>query len=122
MMPSLPKVFRSSAADSAGQVARRLDQFADKYQQFFPRVFAYVYGRVRNVHETEDALLAETEKTAKVACTGPAGEKLSRIAAVMNDKHRAAARSGVGAVMGSKNLKAVVVLGSAEVPLAEPEQ
>ncbi len=53
-MPSLPKVFRSSAADSAGQAARRLDQFADKYQQFFPRVFAYVYGRVRNVHETED--------------------------------------------------------------------
>lgn len=36
---------------SAGQ---RLDAFAEKYRQFFPRVFAYVYGRVRNVHLTED--------------------------------------------------------------------
>ena len=53
-MPSLPKVFRSSAASSPHEAARRLDQFAQKYQQFFPRVFAYVYGRVRNVHETED--------------------------------------------------------------------
>lgn len=53
-MPSLPKLFHSSPADSVDQAARRLDQFADKYQQFFPRVFAYVYGRVRNVHEAED--------------------------------------------------------------------
>jgi RNA polymerase sigma factor (sigma-70 family) len=57
-MPSLPKLFRSSAADSPRQAARRLDQFAEKYQQFFPRVFAYVYGCVRNVHEAED-LVAE---------------------------------------------------------------
>ncbi len=49
-MPSLPKLFRSSAADSVNEAARRLDQFAEKYQQFFPRVFAYVYGRVHNVH------------------------------------------------------------------------
>ena len=75
-----------------------------------------------DVHKTEDALLAETAKKAKVACIGPAGERLSRIAAVMNDKHRAAARSGVGAVMGSKNLKAVVVLGTGDVPLAKPEE
>jgi len=53
-MPSLPKLFRSSATDSADGAARRLDQFAEKYQQFFPRVFAYVYGRVRDVHQTED--------------------------------------------------------------------
>jgi len=54
MMTPLPKLFRSSPADGVDQAARRLDQFADKYQQFFPRVFAYVYGRVRNVHEAED--------------------------------------------------------------------
>ena len=52
-MPSLPKLFRSPA-DSVDDAARRLDQFAEKYQQFFPRVFAYVYGRVHNVHQAED--------------------------------------------------------------------
>jgi len=53
-MPPLPKLFSSAPADSADDAARRLDQFADKYQQFFPRVFAYVYGRVHNVHLAED--------------------------------------------------------------------
>ena len=52
-MPSLPKLFRSPA-DRVDDTARRLDQFAEKYQQFFPRVFAYVYGRIHNVHQTED--------------------------------------------------------------------
>ncbi|RME91274.1 MAG: aldehyde ferredoxin oxidoreductase [Anaerolineae bacterium] len=69
----------------------------------------HVWGK--DVHETTDILLSETDPDAKVACIGPAGENLVLISAIMNDKHRAAARSGVGAVMGSKNLKAVVVLG-----------
>lgn len=51
-------------------------------------------------------------KGAKVLTIGPAGENLSKIAAVINDEDRAAGRSGVGAVMGSKNLKAIVVKGS----------
>jgi aldehyde:ferredoxin oxidoreductase len=76
----------------------------------------------KTVSETEDALLQETDLKAKVACIGPAGERLARIAAILNDKHRAAARAGVGAVMGSKNLKAVVVRGTQEVALAEPEE
>jgi len=64
-------------------------------------------------HETTDMLLAEVgDDKARVACIGPAGEKLSLLAAIMNDKDRAAGRSGVGAVMGSKNLKAVVVRGT----------
>ena len=46
-----------------------------------------------------------------MACIGPGGENLALIAAIINDKHRAAARSGVGAVMGSKKLKAVAVRG-----------
>ncbi|MEW5830811.1 MAG: aldehyde ferredoxin oxidoreductase family protein [Chloroflexota bacterium] len=70
---------------------------------------AHVWGR--DVHETTDILLAETRPEAKVACIGPAGENRVLMAAIMNDKHRAAARSGVGAVMGSKNLKGVVVMG-----------
>lgn len=76
----------------------------------------------KTVPETEDALLAETDSKAKVACIGPAGERLVKIAAIMNDKHRAAARSGVGAVMGSKRLKAVVVRGRKKVQLYRPEE
>jgi len=71
----------------------------------------------KNTHETEDAIHAETSDKARIACIGPAGEKMVRIACVINDKHRAAGRSGVGAVMGSKNLKAVVVRGTGTVAL-----
>jgi aldehyde:ferredoxin oxidoreductase len=49
------------------------------------------------------------EPLGKVACIGPAGENLVRIAGIMNDRSRAAARAGGGAVMGSKQLKAIVV-------------
>jgi aldehyde:ferredoxin oxidoreductase len=76
----------------------------------------------KNVPQTEDLLLAETDRKAKVACIGPAGERLVKIAAIMNDKHRAAARSGVGAVMGSKKLKAVVARGTKKVTLARPDE
>lgn len=65
----------------------------------------------QDVPSTTDALLAETSLKAKVACIGPAGENLALMAAIMNDKDRAAARSGVGTVMGSKNLKGVVAYG-----------
>ena len=58
----------------------------------------------------------------RVSCIGPAGEQLSKIAAIMNDKDRAAGRSGVGAVMGSKNLKAVVVRGSQTIDIDEKEK
>ncbi len=75
----------------------------------------------KNVPETEDALLLETHPKAKVACIGQAGENLVLFASIMNDKHRAAGRSGVGAVMGSKNLKAVVVKGSKTVEIADSE-
>ncbi len=66
-----------------------------------------------DTHATTDKLLEEFgDNRAKVACIGPAGENLVKIACVINDKHRAAGRSGVGAVMGSKNLKAIVVRGT----------
>jgi aldehyde:ferredoxin oxidoreductase len=72
-------------------------------------------------HETDDALRRETDGKAKTAVIGPAGEKLVRIAAIMNDRDRAAGRSGVGAVLGSKNLKGIVVKGHQEVALFDPE-
>ncbi len=72
------------------------------------------------VSEVTDTLLQEFgDSKAHVLTIGPAGEKLSPIAAIMNDKYRAAGRSGVGAVMGSKNLKAIVVRGSGAVEVAD---
>ena len=71
--------------------------------------------------ETDDLVRAETSPFAKVACIGPGGEKLSLLAGVVNDRVRLAARSGVGAVMGSKNLKAVAIRGTGTVRLADPE-
>ena len=57
-----------------------------------------------------------------VLCIGPAGEKLSRIAAIMNDGQRALGRGGPGAVMGAKNLKAIVVEGETKVEVADRER
>lgn len=76
----------------------------------------------KSVHETEDALLEETHPDAKVASIGPAGENLSRLACVMNDKGRAAGRSGVGAVMGAKKLKAVVAYGTKGLSIVRPQE
>ena len=73
------------------------------------------------VPESTDLLRAETDEDAKVAVIGPAGEKLGLMAAIMNDVHRAAGRSGVGAVMGSKNLKGIAVLGTGAIKVADPK-
>lgn len=67
----------------------------------------------RTPDETQNFIRQEVgNPRAEVACIGEAGEKLVRFAAVMVDGHRAAGRGGGGAVMGSKNLKAVAVFGS----------
>ncbi len=77
----------------------------------------------KDVVETEETLKRELgESKLRAAVIGPAGEKLSLIAAVINDGHRAAGRGGCGAVMGSKKLKAVVVRGTGSVPVANPGQ
>lgn len=77
----------------------------------------FLWGKDSN--ETEDLLREACGLGIEVASIGQAGEKLSLIAAVMNDKGRAAGRSGVGAVMGAKRLKAIAVAGTAHVPLAD---
>ncbi len=74
-----------------------------------------------SAHQTTEQLVTETDTKAKVACIGPAGEKKVLFASIMNDRDRAAGRSGVGAVMGSKNLKAVVVRGEEKITLADPD-
>lgn len=58
----------------------------------------------------------------RVAAIGTAGEKLTRIACIINEKTRAAGRTGLGAVMGSKNLKAIAVRGTHDIIPAEPDQ
>jgi aldehyde:ferredoxin oxidoreductase len=80
----------------------------------------YLWGKDTN--ETEDMLRAKLGNDTEVACIGPAGEKLALVAAVMNNKGRAAGRSGLGAVMGSKKVKAVAVKGKGgSVPVFDPE-
>jgi aldehyde:ferredoxin oxidoreductase len=77
----------------------------------------------RDTVETEDIIREdEGNEKLKVACIGPAGEKLAKIAAIINDGGRAAARSGFGALMGSKNLKAVACYGSKKPNVYDPER
>ena len=77
---------------------------------------AHVWGL--EIMDTEETLKAEVgERLARVCEIGPAGENLVRIAGIVNDYKDIAGRAGLGAVMGSKKLKAIVVKGSRSVPL-----
>ncbi|HED24628.1 MAG TPA: ABC transporter ATP-binding protein [Firmicutes bacterium] len=58
------------------------------------------------------------DQNIRVACIGPAGENISKMACIINER-RAIGRKGLGAVMGSKNLKAIAVRGTNEVPIAD---
>ncbi|MEE9505283.1 MAG: aldehyde ferredoxin oxidoreductase family protein [Thermodesulfobacteriota bacterium] len=83
---------------------------------------SHLWGK--STHTTEDLIRSEKENQwianeTSVASIGPAGENLVKFASIINDKHRAAARSGVGAVMGSKNLKAIAVRGTKSVSVAD---
>jgi aldehyde:ferredoxin oxidoreductase len=77
----------------------------------------------QDVDITTDTLLGQVAnpQSASVACIGPAGENLVRFAAIMDDKSRAVGRGGVGAVMGSKNLKAIVASGTSQQSVVDPE-
>ncbi len=75
-----------------------------------------------DTYETQQRLRDEMgNKKLRVASIGPAGENQVLYAAIMNDHGRAAGRTGMGAVMGSKNLKAIAVNGTQRVPLADRE-
>ncbi|UCD73345.1 MAG: aldehyde ferredoxin oxidoreductase family protein, partial [Candidatus Bathyarchaeota archaeon] len=79
-----------------------------------------IWGKM-DVFDAEDVIKKETDKGAKVAQCGPPGERKALLAAVMNDKYRAAGRGGAGAVMGSKNLKAIAVFGDGEVMYSDSD-
>lgn len=76
----------------------------------------------RDTYEADRLLKAETHREAVTALIGPAGEKQVRLAAIIHDGEdaRAAGRCGLGAVMGSKNLKGIVVYGRRRIPLFDP--
>ncbi len=80
---------------------------------------AHLWGKT--VSETT-AALGQNNNRRNVLCIGPAGENLSRMAAIMNDGTRSLARGGPGAVMGSKNLKAIVVEGHERNKPHDPER
>ena len=74
----------------------------------------------RDTIDTEDKLREDLGVSRlRVACIGPASERLSLITGIVNDRGRVAARSGVGAVMGSKRLKAVAVHGKGKVAIGD---
>ena len=81
---------------------------------------AHLWGE--DAIETEKLLRSQAEGKCRVACIGPSSEKLSLISGIVNDEGRIAARSGVGAVMGSKRLKAIVVRGTEKVSVSDPEK
>lgn len=83
---------------------------------------SHLWGRTTG--EAEDILKAELgDPKVEIAQIGPAGEKMVRMAAIMNMVNRANGRTGMGAVMGSKNLKAIVVRGSpARIKAAHPKK
>ncbi|MBN2284009.1 MAG: aldehyde ferredoxin oxidoreductase family protein [Deltaproteobacteria bacterium] len=72
--------------------------------------------------ETEELLIEEHGNGARVACIGPAGENRSLISGISNDRGRLAARSGLGAVMGAKRLKAVVLAGKGRIHAHDPDE
>lgn len=95
-------------------------------------VYLLIYGGKIELRDASDLWGLDTVQTeqclrerhpgSSVACIGPAGEKLSLISGISNDGGRMAARSGLGAVMGSKRLKALVLQGKTPVKVHDPQQ
>ncbi|HEV8143018.1 MAG TPA: aldehyde ferredoxin oxidoreductase family protein [Methylomirabilota bacterium] len=79
---------------------------------------SHLWGKITG--EVQDAVLAEVgDPRARVATIGPAGENLVRFACIANELNEVAGRTGMGAVMGSKKLKAIAVRGKTAVKLAD---
>jgi aldehyde:ferredoxin oxidoreductase len=74
-----------------------------------------------DIYETDEALRRDTDQDVETVCIGPAGENLVKYAIVSGSVNNPAARGGLGAVMGSKNLKGIAVMGSGSVEVAHPE-
>jgi aldehyde:ferredoxin oxidoreductase len=75
----------------------------------------------KDTYYTEDKVLEESVPGSQAVVIGPAGENLVRFACIENNYWRSAGRTGMGAVMGSKNVKAIVFHGDAQCEIANPE-
>jgi len=75
----------------------------------------------KTVPYTEDLIQKDSNQKMTIASIGPGGENLVRYAAIMNNRHRAIGRCGLGAVMGAKRLKAIACAGKAQITLANPD-
>ncbi|MEM2896972.1 MAG: aldehyde ferredoxin oxidoreductase N-terminal domain-containing protein [Candidatus Bathyarchaeia archaeon] len=79
---------------------------------------SFLWGKT--CYEVDDILKKEyRDDDLRIASIGPAGENLARFAAILNDRDRCAARAGMGAVMGSKRLKAIAIRGSKDLEIAD---
>lgn len=81
---------------------------------------SHLWGK--DAYETDDILVGDLGQEFEVACIGQGGERLVRFACICTHKHSFAGRGGLGAVMGSKNLKAVAVHGTRRVEYAHPDR
>ncbi|MHA1768722.1 MAG: aldehyde ferredoxin oxidoreductase family protein [Candidatus Thorarchaeota archaeon] len=73
----------------------------------------------KDVFETDDIIKKKHGRQCRILSIGQAGENMVKFAAIMNDRDRASARSGLGAVMGSKRLKAISVRGTGKIDVAD---
>ncbi|KUO48892.1 MAG: hypothetical protein APF76_09590 [Desulfitibacter sp. BRH_c19] len=83
------------------------------------RTADHLWGKL--IPKTSDEIRKElgNDDTVRVACIGPAGEKLNKMACITADRHREFGRGGAGAVMGSKNLKAIAIRGTGEIEISQ---
>ena len=82
---------------------------------------AHIWGK--DTYETQHLINQELDiQGSRIACIGAAGENLVPFALILCDHGRVAGRTGMGAIMGSKNLKAISVKGTGNIPIAKPEQ
>jgi aldehyde:ferredoxin oxidoreductase len=72
--------------------------------------------------QTDEAIKKEVGRDVHIASIGPAGERLVKYSLISVDVHRQAARGGLGAILGSKNLKAVAVKGTGSIPIVQPDR
>ncbi len=97
-----------------------------------PTLLSVIDGRVKftdatdllglSTSATERTIKARLGRQTRIACIGPAGERLVRFATISNDGGRQAGRTGTGAVMGSKNLKAIALRGNINLPVNNPKK
>ena len=90
--------------------------------EFHPAKHLWGKGVVHTEKAIRREMKTEKESVGSVLSIGPAGENLSRIAAIMNDKYRAAGRTGLAAVLGAKKFKALFVKGSRKIEVVDKEK